>query len=414
MWTILVFLLGTTATSMGSVSFITVGDWGGAALEEPTKPYAKNVKDVASAMADAASKHDASFVINTGDNFYWCGIMNTSDHQVQKDWLETYSAPSLQVPWYGVLGNHEYGYNVSAQIELAKLYKNWVMDARYYSRRVALTPSQHVSFIFLDSSPCVSEYRSTDNTGWDPCGSEYPTCSMSGGHDDFEGTCHFHKNIMAQDCGPQLAWFKTQLAAVPKEDWLIVVAHHEASEIDVEDFATPLQQHGFDLYLNGHVHSLIQYQVDGKGAYVTSGAGALVMSHDQLGGTPAKDRTFNKLHELDLHGMSTMAFGSNQSAGKLGHTYDQVWASKTSGFTLHTFSEDMKTLTTDFIDSTGATVHSMTVKKGVAPTPAPAPPPGANTCKILGCKYNPGAACQCDKTCQKYHNCCNDFKTACK
>ena len=36
------------------------------------------------------------------------------------------------------------------------------------------------------------------------------------------------------------------------------------------------RDHGFDLYLNGHVHTLTQYTLDGKGAYVTSGAGAMV------------------------------------------------------------------------------------------------------------------------------------------
>ncbi len=43
-----------------------------------------------------------------------------------------------------------------------------------------------------------------------------------------------------------------------------------------------------------------RYTVDGKGAYVTSGAGALVVSHDQLGGTPGKDRTKAKVDSVGL------------------------------------------------------------------------------------------------------------------
>merc|ERR1719460_3169448 len=96
-------------------------------------------------MAKAAESSDVKFIVNTGDNFYWCGIENTSDFQVQKDWVEPYSDKSLQVPWYGVLGNHEYGYNVSAQIELGKVYKTWVMDARYYTRRLHMSGSNFVS-----------------------------------------------------------------------------------------------------------------------------------------------------------------------------------------------------------------------------------------------------------------------------
>eukprot|EP00658_Telonema_sp_P-2_P009033 TRINITY_DN13416_c0_g1_i3.p1 TRINITY_DN13416_c0_g1~~TRINITY_DN13416_c0_g1_i3.p1 ORF type:complete len:105 (-),score=40.51 TRINITY_DN13416_c0_g1_i3:39-353(-) len=70
---------------------------------------------------------------------------------------------------------------------------------RYYTKRVQLSGSHSATLIFLDSSPCVNEYRSTQQGGWDPCGSEYPTCSLSGGKDDFEGPCLFHEQIVAQD-----------------------------------------------------------------------------------------------------------------------------------------------------------------------------------------------------------------------
>ena len=44
------------------------------------------------------------------------------------------------MPWYGVLGNHEYGYDVDAQIALSQesLAPKWVMDDRYFTRRVSL------------------------------------------------------------------------------------------------------------------------------------------------------------------------------------------------------------------------------------------------------------------------------------
>ena len=34
------------------------------------------------------------------------------------------------LPWFSVLGNHEYGYNVQAQLDMAKIYKTWVLDDR--------------------------------------------------------------------------------------------------------------------------------------------------------------------------------------------------------------------------------------------------------------------------------------------
>ncbi|CAE8610671.1 unnamed protein product [Polarella glacialis] len=342
------------------LSFLTIGDWGGAALEYPDHPYAQNVKDVSAQMGKTATEKDAKFVVNTGDNFYWCGIRDTSDFQVATDWLEPFKATSLQVPWYSILGNHEYGYNVDAQLELSKEHPTWVMDARYYSRRVQLDSSNYASFVFLDTSPCISEYRASAAEGWDPCSPKYPTCSLSGAGDDFEGACGFNANINSQDCSKQLAWLKDTLSKIPKDDWVIIVGHHPGDEPDVEDLTGAIQEHGFDLYLNGHAHLLSYYHVDGKGAYVTSGAGSLVQSADQLGGTPGKDRTYNKVNDLEVELMADPALSAS------GHSYSADFTVKKTGFTSHTFSDDYSSLTTDFLDVTGSVLYSFTVKKGSA------------------------------------------------
>ena len=70
-----------------------------------------------------------------------------------------------------------------------------------------------MSFVFIDTNPCVQAYRSSDPSGWDPCGTEFPTCSPID-----EGPCNFNKNILTQDCGTQFTWLKKTLAAVPTED----------------------------------------------------------------------------------------------------------------------------------------------------------------------------------------------------
>jgi len=344
-------------SAVAAFSFLTVGDWGGEALEEPSKPYHQNVLNVAKAMETAMSHYGASFVVNTGDNFYWCGIGNTSDFQIKTDWVEPFqSKKALQVPWYSILGNHEYGYNFSAQFQITKQYKNWIMDDHHYSKRIELGTSHYATFIFLDTSPCVSEYRSAEPKGWDPCGTEYPTCSLSGGPDQFEGPCRFHQNIMSIECKPQFTWLQKTLADAPKEDWLIVVGHHGADEIDEEDFTTAMQQRGVDLYINGHEHALTHYLVDNAGAYITSGAGSLVMSKDQLGGTPLRDRSFQKVNNLELEQMETVPYG-------LGHTYKPVFHQAVTGFTAHKFSTDFKTLTSDLLDTSGTVLHSFAVTK---------------------------------------------------
>lgn len=125
------------------------------------------------------------------------------------------------------------------------------------------------------------------------------------------------------------------------------MGHHPIDEIDEEDFTSALQDHGFDLYLNGHAHTLTQYTIDEAGAYVTSGAGAMIATADQ-----DHEHTRAKVEGQDL----------NTTASQ--HSYQTVWNQKVAGFTLHTFSDDLSTLTTDFVTYTGDTVHSFTVTKG--------------------------------------------------
>lgn len=48
-----------------------IGDWGGAAVDTQ---YYNNVYAVAAQMDTTAQASSAKFVVNTGDNFYWCGI----------------------------------------------------------------------------------------------------------------------------------------------------------------------------------------------------------------------------------------------------------------------------------------------------------------------------------------------------
>ena len=137
---------------------------------------------------------------------------------------------------------------------------NWVMDSRYFSKRVPLGSDRFISFIFLDTSPCVAAYRADDQSlsyiqdmpvnplsktlhscfeprsHWDPCGSDFPTCEPI-----VQGPCKFHENILrpclheptaglicsptflfallpkvrSQNCTTQFEWFKAELAKAP-------------------------------------------------------------------------------------------------------------------------------------------------------------------------------------------------------
>ncbi len=87
---------------------------------------------------------------------------------MKADWLDPYEGAALELNWFSILGNHEYGYNVQAILDLHKIYPTWIMDDRYYTRRVTVDAATktHISFIFLDTSPCMSGYRGTNPDNW--------------------------------------------------------------------------------------------------------------------------------------------------------------------------------------------------------------------------------------------------------
>ena len=340
----------TDAAQSSQYTFLSIGDWGGAAVSHSIK---ENVYAVASEMKKTAAAMNAQLVISTGDNFYWCGVENVNDFQFQTDFVDPYH--ELRLPWYNSLGNHEYAYNVSAQIEYSHVNEDWILPDRYYSKRLTVNEEQNVylTIITLDTSPCISNYRSPNSSGWDPCSPSHPTCSFDDTDDDFEGPCDFHENILTQSCEDQYEWLEKTLREVPIDDWLIIVGHHPADEIDVLDFTSLLQKHNFDLYMNGHTHTLNQYTIDNAGHYITTGAGSLVSTDDQS--TPLTSKKAQGVRSID-----SFSYHPNSEQD---HTYETVWNMKVAGFTSHSFNADHTQLTTNFVSYTGEIIHSFIVHK---------------------------------------------------
>merc|ERR1712228_186903 len=137
-------------------------------------------------------------------------------------------------------------------------------------------------------------------------------------------------------------WLQSTLAAIDKNDWVIAVGHHEADKIDVAD-VTELLLGKIQLYLNGHTHAMKHYQIDGNKDidWVTTGAGCMAHTHDR----------------------EMMATTSS-------HEVDEVFYKAVTAFSVHTFSDDFSTLTTKFLDTSGATIHSFaTAKQGTGSKP---------------------------------------------
>ena len=327
------------------VNILSLGDWGSASLGGY---HLRNAESTAYAMKIYASEYKPKLVLNTGDNFYYCGIQNTSDPQVSADYVQLFG--NIGVPWYNALGNHDYGFNPAAQLELNQSIPNWIMDDRYYHRRVVLNYSDSdsdsssdndtiqipLNIIVLDTNPCVNDYRGDDRAKWDPCSIQYPTCSP------VAGECMFHENIIEQDCKMQLEWFNATLENIDPNEWVFVIGHHKADEIDAEDFQSILNSNRVHLYLNGHNHNLEHYSIDGEKKYITTGAAGMVI----IGS--------NGRSNVKLHDESTKF--ENEK-----HDVKSVWSKIITGFTSHTFISKGTKVRTDFWDTNQNKLYNFTI-----------------------------------------------------
>jgi tartrate-resistant acid phosphatase type 5 len=339
----LLFLYMAFCFASSSPNFLSVGDWGSASLGGY---HLHNAQYTSSAMKAYISKKTRlgqdppSFVLNTGDNFYYCGIQNTSDPQINEDYTALFGG--LGLTWYHSLGNHDYGFSPEAQLALNETIPGWIMDARYYHRRVSISSSIIANIIVLDTNPCVRDYRGTDRRRWDPCGTQYPDCSP------IAEPCRFHENIISQDCDAQLEWAKTVLASIPSNhtEWVFVVGHHKAEEIDAADFQSAfLDDPRIHLYLNGHTHNLEHYEINGQAKYMTTGAGGMVIIGGEGEGEGGGAERLSPHHHRQSN-----------------HTVKSVWSKVVTGFTSHTFMNHGTALRTEFWDAKkNKTVYSFEV-----------------------------------------------------
>lgn len=364
---------------------MSIGDWGGISIGKGSY-QANDEVVVAKQFATTAENLDAQFVINVGDNFYYWGVFNVSDERFNEDYEDVFTEQSTMVKWYSVLGNHDYGWNPQAQVEYVSPNNNrWVMDSRYYTRRVNVQGDTYITFIFLDTNPCISAYRSDDPSNWDPCNPAWnPPAS-----------CKFHANIMKESCPDQYSWLQETVKSIPSGDWVIGVGHHPAYEIDVNDLTGLLIDAKMDLYLNGHSHMLTQYTLNGAGAYVTTGAGSMVKI-----GSDAETMDATAAAAEEAARTEALKTASDQ------YQYTEVFNEKVAGFTYHQFNDDLTELTTNFVDYTGKIIHSFTINKsGNGPS-------NDGSCKKFGCGTYKNS-CACNSYCEKYGDCCPDYKSTC-
>lgn len=93
--------------------YIVIGDWGGCSSGDPgmcarQKAVAALADQYVQLRKQQNPRSTLLFVLSVGDNFYWMGANSDT---MRAGWANVYSQDLLSVPWFSVMGNHDYGNN---------------------------------------------------------------------------------------------------------------------------------------------------------------------------------------------------------------------------------------------------------------------------------------------------------------
>jgi hypothetical protein len=228
-----------------SVTFIVIGDWG--------TEGSGNQKAIADQMDIQSRKFNAQFIITTGDNFYPVGVEGTDDPHWQNSFYDVYNKIGHDIPWYPVLGNHDYASNPQAQVDFSSKSKRWTMPSRYYHKNKKLSDSLNALFVFTDTSPFLRGYHRRDMG-----------------------------DTRLQDTAAQLNWLKNTLSS-SKDQWKIVIGHHPIYSAGSHGrtitllnlFKSSFLRNNVDFYISGHDHSLQYLKISNQPVrYLISGGGS--------------------------------------------------------------------------------------------------------------------------------------------
>lgn len=236
-------------------------------LEKPLNFYLANdlgrngyydQKPIAELMGRMAENVDIECVIAAGDVHHFEGVRSVNDPLWMTNYELIYNHPELMIPWYAILGNHEYRGNPQAVIDYTNISGRWNMPARYYTF-VLENDGITIRMVMVDTAPLIDKYRKDSQKYPDAC---------------------------KQDINQQLNWIDSVLTSA-KEDWVIVVGHHpifaetgkdDSERLDLQKrLDSVLRKHAnVDMYLCGHIHNF-QYirPKDSKIDYVVNTSGSL-------------------------------------------------------------------------------------------------------------------------------------------
>lgn len=267
------------------------------ALEKPLNFYLANdlgrngyydQKPIAELMGQMAENVDIEAVVAAGDVHHFEGVRSVNDPLWMTNYELVYSHPELMIPWYPILGNHEYRGNTQAVLDYSQVSARWEMPARYYTK-VLENDDITVRLVMIDTAPLLDKYRKDTEKYPDAC---------------------------KQDMDKQLAWLDSVLTSA-KEDWVLVVGHHpiyadtdknDSERLDMEKRVDSIlrKHNNVNMYLCGHIHNFQHIRKAGsKIDYVVNTSASLSRKVKAVEGTVfcsgetgSRTYAFRKYHKI--------------------------------------------------------------------------------------------------------------------
>lgn len=237
-----------TPATNGS-EFLILGDWGWGNSAQ---------KAVAAKMALVAEQHNTDYIVSVGDNIYNTGVTSTSDSQWKTKWADIYAGPLMKLPWFSVLGNHDWLGNAQAQIDRAKVDPIWHMDDLFYLHTVTIGADK-LSWLHIE----------TNLIFYGPSG-ENPTMKAA-----------FAKRgwTTEADVKEHLVLVEKLLQKVQSSKWIFVVGHQiNLGKIcgglgNMPALVPLFEKYRVAAYFGGHTHALAFHKSNGISYFLTGGGG---------------------------------------------------------------------------------------------------------------------------------------------
>eukprot|EP00929_Paragymnodinium_shiwhaense_P030605 TRINITY_DN1730_c1_g1_i1.p1 TRINITY_DN1730_c1_g1~~TRINITY_DN1730_c1_g1_i1.p1 ORF type:complete len:1159 (+),score=189.09 TRINITY_DN1730_c1_g1_i1:97-3573(+) len=351
----------------------------------------KAQKLVAEHMAELAKKVRPDFVLSGGDNFYFGGLdgwglscchpMDDIHPRTMAQFhhvFETmYVGEGLNIPFYSVFGNHDFGgrlFTAAWDQQIAYTWaagpsatQRWIMPGLYYSTVIQYPADNFTVEAFMLDTNKGDAKPWTHDASHNICGTfngHSSSCEKCGGMPN-RYACQEWFNQLWND---QHAWLAAALEN-STADWQIIVTHFPPDQFNGRYWSNMYVKYGIDLFVGSHRHSQELH---------------------------LHDRRFKGLSYVVCGGGGGITSEWNPDAG---------WRGRAQyGFMDVTITkEKMKVASINF---NGDVIDSGEI--------TPRPPQGELSCSHYGCGNKESwQGCMCDANCWQKGNCCADFAKTC-